>query len=247
MILLLALAAASPADTGARWRAEAGYAVEVHSRDRAAWQTVRTAFGHRWARATLTADLQTASRFGRWEQAGGLETYFAAGRRWSGYARLQVAPGAEVLPRTDASGQLTAAVARGWEATAGYRRMGFSDETVDIVSVGAARYAGVWYLQALGSAVPGHGTTGFGVALLARRYADPDRPDRFIEFRGSAGREVVLLGPATAPDLRATGAAGVRYGTPLARDWGLSVAATWTAEDRVPSRTGVAVSFYRTW
>jgi YaiO family outer membrane protein len=246
---LLLLTPAGPADTAVPrpWRAETSYAVDWHRRDRTAWQTARMAIGRRLGSATVIGEALTAARFDQWDQALAGEAYVAIRPRLSGYARVQAAPSADVLPTTDLSGELTRGLSGGWEVSAGYRRMGFELGAVHIVGLSAARYAGHWYLQARGTMVPRGGLVGLGLGLRARRYFDPDRPDQFIELYSVAGKEVILPDPGLDPDVRGTTSAGARLQRRVGAGWGVTAMAGWTRESRSPSRVGVGAGLYLTW
>jgi YaiO family outer membrane protein len=245
-VLIAAMAAAPPSspDTGRvrRTHAELGYAVEAFTRDRAAWQTVRAQVAHRIGRATLVAEAAAASRFDQWDQAVSAEAYAGLPGKLSGYARVQVAPGAGVLPRTDLAAALDRGLGGGWEVGASYRRMGFRDAAIDVIGLAAARYAGPWYLQARAGLVPEAGRTGGWLALRVRRYRVAEQPDELIEAGAVVGQEVVLLGPSVAPQVRSTGSVDARVQRRLTAVWSVAAGVSWAREDGVPSRFGVNLS-----
>lgn len=245
--LLLALQLAAPADTTPHWRGEVTYGAEFHSRERRTWQTARTALGYRWSSGALIADLWTATRFGTWDQGGGLEGYFTLGRRLSAYAHAAVAPKATILPRSDLTGEVTLALGSGWGGSARYRRMAFPTERVNILGLGVERYAGRWYLRALGTIVPRTGATGLGLGLRARRYLDPADPDALVDFHADVGREVVIIAPDAPPELRSTASLGVRTQRHLGAAWGIALNLDWSHEERAPNRIGVGTTLFCTW
>jgi YaiO family outer membrane protein len=239
----------APSDTS-RARAahlEAGYGVEAFARDRSAWQTASLRAGYRWTGVTAIGEVSLSSRFDRWDRGAAGEAYLAVSRGLSGFARIQIVPEAAVLPRTDIQAGLDRALGGGWEGGVTYRRMGFRGAAIDIVGLAATRYLGRWYLQARGTLVPERGRTGGGIALRARRYRDPDRPDELVEVSAVLGQEVVLLGAGVRPAVRSTASLEARVVRRLSSEWGVSAGLSWAREERVPSRFGARLALRRDW
>lgn len=246
--LLLLVPSSRPDTTVPRpWRAETSYAVDWHSQDRTAWQTARMALGRRLGSATLIGEALTAARFDQWDQALAGEAYVAILPRFSGYARVQVAPSADVIPTTDLAAELTRGLSGGWEVSGGYRQMWFAAGTVQIFALAGAFYTGNWYLQARGTMVPEDGVVGLGLGLKARRYFDPSRPDELVELFASAGQEVVLPDPGMEPEVQGTVSVGARLQHSIGPTWGVTGTAGWTNETGAPSRFGLGAGLYLTW
>lgn len=227
--------------------AEMGYVVEAFGRDRSAWQTGRMQIGRRHARGAVLGELFTSRRFDRWDQGAAVEIYHTIAPGWSGFARAQVTPGADVLPETDVQALLERALGGGWEAGVSYRRMGFADAAIDILGVTANRYVGLWLLTARGSIVPERGRTGASLVARARRWLYPDRPDGIVEITAGIGEEVVLLGAALPPDVRSTTSLEARIQHRLTGFWSVTGGASWNREERAPSRVGVTLALRRSW
>jgi YaiO family outer membrane protein len=244
------LASAPAASDTARVRrahVEAGYAVEAFTRDRSAWQSASLRAGYRWERAAAVAEVGLSSRFDRWDRTAAGEAYATLSRGLSGFARLQLAPGADVLPRIDVQAGLDRALGGGWEGGLSYRRMGFRGAAIDILGVAATRYLGHWYLQARGTLVPEGGRTGGGVAFRARRYRDPSRPDELVEVAVALGQEVALLGVGIRPAVLSTASLEGRLVRRLGGDWSVAAGLSWAREERIPSRFGARAGLRRDW
>lgn len=139
---------------------------------------------------TANALLFRAERFANSDVGGGVDVYAPLWSRAYGNARVLVTPDAAVVPQVDASGELYQALGDAWEVSAGYRHMRFSDNGVNIATVSAARYFPGWYAQGRVSVVPDAGRTGVSYTGVIRRQSVAER---FIEFRGGTGGEVVTV------------------------------------------------------
>jgi YaiO family outer membrane protein len=247
-LLLLVLQAAAPAEAPRHWRGEIGFGADFHSSDlRSTWSATRAALGYRWARGGVNADFTRSVRFDERDGTIGIEAYLPAGRRTSFYLRTGFTPDAAVLPDLDATFEVAHAFPRGWEGSLRYRRMEYPTESVNIYTGGAGLWRQRWYFRLLGSVVSHAGTTGYSLALGARRYFDPRRPESTLDLFASGGREVVTLGPLVPPDLRLTTTMGARWQRPLTRRTGFSLILSRDTEEEAPGRIGVGVGAYHTW
>jgi YaiO family outer membrane protein len=164
--LLLGIAATQavpmPSDSAVsrRWLASASIGFEAFARDRATWTQQQAALGRRWEAATVIGEVVRTTRFSRTDIAGAATTYARLGPGTSLYARLQVAPGSEVIARLDAAAEVERAMGGGWTAAGGYRRMSFADADVDILGAAVSRYLGDWLFQGRSQVVIGSGRTG---------------------------------------------------------------------------------------
>ncbi|MBI4543299.1 MAG: YaiO family outer membrane beta-barrel protein [Gemmatimonadetes bacterium] len=245
LIALAAALAAPRADTSGRWQASATYGFETFTRERATWHVGSLVAGRRFARGTVLAEGLLASRFARTDPAGALDGYYTFAPRVYGNLRVQVAPDAEVIARTDVAAELFRGLRGGWEASAGYRRMDYRSDAVDIVSLGVARYVRSWYVRARGTVVPKGGRAGVSALLLARRYGATS--DDVTEVSANLGEQVVTIGAGPAVELRATATLAARWQRRLRGPWGLAVGATWTSDERSPARAGLTTGAFTRW
>ena len=237
--------AAAPADTGARWQAALQYGFEAFTRTLAAWQAASARLERRTPAGSLALEALTATRFGLRDAGGAAEAYWPAWRRAYVNARLQVLPGAAVLPRVDILAEAYQGLPGGWEISAGYRRMAFLGAGVDLWSASAARYAGSWYLRSRLTLVPQAGRLGASGSLLARRYLRSDLD--LVELQAGVGREVVVIGAGPVVDVRGTRFVAARAQVEIARGFALAVAATVNDQKGLPTRRGLTVSVTHRW
>jgi YaiO family outer membrane protein len=242
--LLLTVTTPTAPDT-TDWRAGVSYGREVFTRDRADWQTLMAGAARKAGRHTFGVEAGSVERFGQRDLQLTGEAYLGLASGTSLHLRGAVAPGAGVIAKSDLSMELFRAVGGGWELSAGYRRMSFPVDVVDIFALSAAAYRGPWYLRARAIAVPTSGSTGLAGALTARRYLGRD--DRFAEVQGGAGREVVLLGVGPEVDLRSTGFVAARAEVRLRERWGVAGGLSWNAEEGIPARFGITLGGFTVW
>lgn len=245
--LLLALQAPAAPDTLPRWRAEAGYALDHHARDRSDWTRARAALSHRSGATVLLAEGWNAVRFGVTDRGGALELDFRAAPRLGIHLRGEVAPDARVTPTGGVTAAVTRGFPRGWEGTVHYRRMEYPGEGFDLYGAGVGRYRGRWYLRADATLVPHAGAVGATMGLAARRYGGSGDRDDLIELRLGGGREVVTLGAGLPPALRRTTSAALWGTRPLGRGWGGLLSLGWTSEAAAPARVSAGAGVFLRW
>lgn len=243
--LLAAALAASPADTGARWQATLQYGFEAFTHTLAAWQAASARLERHTRAGTFALEALTATRYGLKDGGAAADVYWNAWRRAYVNARLQILPGAAVLPRVDALVEAYQGLPRGWEVSAGYRRMAFLGTGVSLWSASAAKYAGYWYVRSRLTVVPQAGRVGASAGLLARRYLRSDLS--LVELQGGVGREVVVLGAGPVVDVRPTQFVAGRAQVEVARGLALAVTATLDAQEGLPNRRGITVSVLHRW
>ena len=257
MIAALALALAAAADTGATapgpqpdsaagvsWRAGLEYGFESFTVARAAWQTWTARLERKVARGSIALELVDATRFSLWDQGAALDGYRTLWRGAYGNLRVGVAPGARVTPRLDLTAEVYQAIRGGWEASAGYRRMNYPGEGVDLWSGSLGKYAGDWYVVAHATAVPRSGRLGGGVWLLVRRYLAT--ADDYVDLSGGVGSEVATLAVDSVAVSHADflAARAQHFVTPRL---GLTLGATWNTQQGIPARRGLALGVVYRW
>jgi YaiO family outer membrane protein len=115
-----------------------------------------------------------------------LELEFYPTLRKGTYAFLNVgySPDANLYPRYRMASDLYQALGKGFEATIGYRRLGF-DPAVNIYTTALSKYQGNWLFTARGYFTPGITYTSQSVQLSARRYFGDSVS--YLEFRYGHG------------------------------------------------------------
>lgn len=230
------------------WNASATSGVETYSGSTGASQTswlwedagVRRLDG----RNSYGLDGILARRFGNWDRAIAADVYAGITRGSYANVHAQVTPNARFLPNEDLSAEFFQSLDRGWEVSAGARRMQYAGTGSTIGTLGVARSIGSMYLRARVITLLA-ARSASSVALTARRYGKT--ADDFVEAGAGTGREVVSIGPAQQYDVRSTSslyARGQRY---VSRRVGFAATAAWTEEQRIPSRTGLYLSALWRW
>ncbi len=253
LLALILAAAVGAADTGAvpaadsghgSWRAGLQYGFEDFTAARATWQTWTARVERRWAVGSLAFEAEDATRFSLWDQAAALDGYRTLWRHAYGNLRVSVAPGAQVLPRSDVTAEIYQGIAGGWEASAGYRRMGYAGNGVNLWGASLGKYAGDWYVVVHATAVPQSGKLGGGAWLLVRRYLAT--ADDYVDVSGGAGSEVATLAAdsVAVSHTRFLAANLQRFVTPR---FGLTLGATWNAQQGIPNRRGLVLGVVYRW
>lgn len=257
-----ALAAASAAATaGAQeparpaWQARATVARETFASDEPQWTpwvSYGAAAARRFASGSLALELSRTRRFGTWEGAAAVDAYRTLWRRAYGNVRVQLAPGADALPRHDVSAELFQGLAGGWEPSVAVRRMAFASETVDFAAASLGRFVGPWYARGRATWVPRRGGADAGsVSALARRYLG-GATDAYLEASAGSGGEAVTLAPATAGagpvvEVRRTTFVSVGAQWHLGAHLGASASASVNTFAGVPTRRGGSVGAVVRW
>jgi YaiO family outer membrane protein len=252
-LLAMALAAAAAADTGAAtadtagraaWRAGLEYGFEAFTTSRAAWQTYTARVERKSARGSIALEAVDATRFSLWDQAAALDAYRTLWAHAYGNLRVSVAPGAQVLPRSDVTAELYQGIGRGWEASAGYRRMNYAGRGVDLWGASLGKYVGNWYVVARATAVPQSGRLGGGAWLLVRRYLQT--ADDYVDVSGGAGSEVATLA-ADSIAVSHTQFLAARAQHFVSPRVGLTLGATWNVQQGIPARRGLTFGAMYRW
>ena len=234
------------ADTAApmSWRAGFEYGFESFTMSRAAWQTYTARLERKIAHGSIALEGEDATRFSLWDQAVALDAYRTLWRRAYGNLRVSVAPGAQVLPRSDVTAEVYQGGGGGWEVSAGYRRMNYAGHGVDLWGASLGKYVGNWYVVARATAVPQSGKLGGGAWLLVRRYLGT--ADDYLDVSGGVGSEVatVAVDSVAVSRTQFVTARLQRFVTPRL---GLTLGATWNAQRGIPTRSGLALGVLYRW
>jgi YaiO family outer membrane protein len=244
LLALLAWGARPDSAVARLWYAGVRYGVESVRGPSPRWQSWAITGGVRGVRASLLADALAITRFGSTDFAVAADGYLRFHPGTYGNLRVQLAADARILPEWDVAAELFHAPARGWEASGGYRRMAFANETVGIFSGGLARYVGSWYLRLRVTAAPHTGGVSPGGSVVLRRFTG-DR-DGFLELAGGYGSELVTLGPGSVVR-RTSRSVLARWQLLVGPSWGMSLGGSLAADQGQPRRAGVALGAFTRW
>lgn len=259
-LLLALLLTAPPADTGGalRWHATLGYGFEAFTQGRTPWQSASAEVGRRFDHGAVIGQVLAARRFGLTDGGVAVDAYRTLWPRAYGNLRVQVDPGADVLPRLDVAAELFHGVRGGFEFSAGYRRMQYAGDHADLISAGAGAYAGNWYLRSRAVVVPrsipvppggaSGGALHASVSLAVRRYFAT--ADDYLDVQGGLGEEVIATGAFPSGPLvevRRTRYLAATFRTFPTPRLGLSVGATFNGTDGFPDRRGLTAGVTTRW
>jgi YaiO family outer membrane protein len=203
------------------------------------WTETRVGFTHTLARGAIGGEAARLERFGQTDVALTADTYFET---WPGaYVNIRgrVTPQADVLPSWDVYAEVFQSLGGGWEASASSWRMNVPAADVSVFGAGIGRFAGAWYLRALGRLSRSAGSDVGSTLVSVRRYLGDSR--QLVEVSGATGREVVVLGAGPVVALRHTTSAQVRAQKFLTSIFGASGALSFDTFEGAPDRVGLSV------
>jgi len=203
------------------------------------WTETRVGLMHTLSRGAIGGEAARVERFGLTDVALTADTYVET---WSGaYANIRgrVTPQADVLPSWDVYSEIFQSLGGGWEASASAWHMNVPAADVDVFGAGVGRYAGAWYLRALGRLSRGAGSDVGSTSMLVRRYLGDSR--ELVEVAAGTGREVVVLGAGPVVALRRTTAAHIRAQQFVTPVLGASAALSFNTFEGAPDRLGLSV------
>jgi len=203
------------------------------------WTETRVGLMHTLDRGAIGGETARVKRFGLADVALTADTYIET---WSGaYANIRgrITPQADVLPRWDAYAELFQSLGAGWEASASAWHMNVPAANVSVFGAGVGRYAGAWYLRALGRLSRSAGSNVGSTSILVRRYLGDSR--ELVEVATGTGREVVVLGAGPVVALRRTTSAHIRAQQFVTPVLGASAALSFNTFEGAPDRLGLSV------
>jgi YaiO family outer membrane protein len=212
------------------------------------WQQVTGELSRRMRPGTLVGRVNLAERFGESGVQVEADAYPRISERVYGYVNAGYSE-AEIFPEWRLGAELYGTVARGWEASAGFRRLEFTDESVTLYTGSVGRYQGSWYFSARPFVTPDDGETSVSGTVLARRYYGDGRSfATLVAGAGTAPTEAPIQFELQRANTLRLGA----YGTAaLRRRLGLRWSLGWEKEElteatdrtRINAGIGAEVAF----
>ena len=248
-LLLVAALPAAAQQAQPAWNVRASYGREVFDSDLPAWsdwESVEGAVSRRHGRGAVTAGVLRARRFDRRNDAGFADAYHTLWRGAYGNMRVQLAPGAGILPRTDMSGEIYQSLARGWEVSAGYRHLVFATERVGIAGATVGHSTGRWYARGRVTQAFSSAPTDAPVSIAGLVRRSLARREGHLELSAGTGGEAVTTGAALVDVRRTsfvTAGAQLYFTSALGANVGGSVANL----EGIPRRVGGQVTALARW
>lgn len=209
------------------------------------WNDYSFSLRRRFEQGSLAVEVLRANRFGDGDTAYALDGYVNLWPRAYANVRYQWASGNGVFPHYAARGEIFQGVGSGWELSASYDRLKFSDK-VDIYGLGVGKYFGNCYARLRTTYVPGDdGTSSRGYRALIRNYYKGDA-DSYIELRIGHGRGNDYL-PGQGLSQVSSGSAGISWVYFPERSWGFKISADYGRDSVAPNQYSLSASIYRRW
>lgn len=229
-----------------RWVASGTYDhTGFESSGRRPWNDYSFSLRRRFDQGSLAFEVLKANRFGSNDSAYALDGYVNLWSRAYANVRYQWASADSVFPQYAARAEIFQGVGSGWELSASYDRLKFSDN-VDIYGLGVGKYFGNYYARIRTTYVPGdNGTSSRGYRILLRNYYRGDA-DSYIEVRAGHGRGNDYL-PGQGLSQVSSGSAGVSWVYFPERTWGFKVSADYGRDSVAPNQYSMSFSIYRRW
>jgi YaiO family outer membrane protein len=227
------------------WEVAAVASAESFTSRLSAWQWHTVALRYRGKSASHSLEGFTARRFDRWDSGVAVEESRTIGRGAYLAVRVQLAPRATIVARSDVSASWYQAIGAGWEIIPSARLMSFAQERIPILGLGLGRYTGLWYLSGRVNQSSQSGQHGITTSAEIRRYAAATSAN-FVDATVSYGHELAVLGPSTVA-LRQTSSATARAQRMVSRHVGMALTVTYDANASLPDRRGGGLLTFIRW
>jgi YaiO family outer membrane protein len=157
------------------WAVTMGYGGDRFSDGTTPWSESYVALNRRTRAGTVIGRVTHASRFGDGDRLIEAEIYPTFRPGTYGFASFGVSQDETLFPNYRAAADLYQSLGRGYEASVGFRRLGFASAT-DIYMSTLTKYVGNWMLTGKMSLVPDHDGPEDAVSYhgLVRRYIRGD-------------------------------------------------------------------------
>lgn len=235
-----------PPDSTAPWSATVTYAYQHVSDERPNWERLQALVQRRFPGGTLLIKGIRARRFSQWDEALALEAYPNLWGQAYGHVGVQYSFRPQSLSEVNLFAKLFQPVGRGFELTAGHDLRAYSEKTVHVLSAGAVKYLGAWYLREQTQLVPLAGEIGVVQTLAARRSLGDTSFRNYVELRGGLGRGVETVGPGPRVEITETSFISLRARLFLTSHLGLTVTGSYSDDDFF-TRRALSVGLTTRW
>ena len=156
-------------DTQRYWEADVTYAYDFFSDDRSGWHETRYSLTRQTTLGSLIARFSRADRFGITDQQFEVEMYPRFREGTYAWVSGAFAPSPSLFPEYRVGGDIYQSLRSGFEVSAGYRRLQFTD-SVNIYVGSLTKYHGNWMLTGRVYATPNNLGTSTSVHGIVRHY-----------------------------------------------------------------------------
>jgi len=180
---------------GARsWDAGLNYNTVIFSDRSSTWHEQALSVRRGISAGSVVFRISRGYRFGDTSNLGEVDWYPRIRPRTYAYLNAGYSPEGVLYPTFRAGAELYQDLGRGYEASAGLRRLQFSTARINVYTASLGRYHSNWYSSARTFITPVNSKPSASVQLQVRRYfGDPERYAGFRYGRGAAPIEIRSL------------------------------------------------------
>ena len=212
------------APQGYTWLAGLSYDLSRFSTDRSDWHSYGATIRRYWKQWSLGFEYLGSHEFATNDHALALDAYVDLWPRAYANVRYQYSPRAVLYPEDSYRVELFQGVGKGWELSASYDHMDFSNSNVDMYGVGLGNYTGDWYLRWRTLVVPSSSGTGISHRALGRYYYAGNGDD-YLEANAGFGRGGEFLNGTTIIATTRSRSMGAAFQTYFLPQWGIRISA----------------------
>jgi len=227
------------------WETRSDYDYQSYGGQRPNWYQFSQALKRELKRGSLIVAFIHANRYNASDQALYGEVYYDLWPRAYANLRVQYALQADVFPPQDVNVEVFQGFGHGWETSAGYRLMNFTQNRVHLGFLSLATYYEAWFILEKMTLFQSSTSQGYSLTFSGRRYLAT--VDDFIETRLGFGRSVVLLGAGPYIDVRNSKFAVVMIQKFFRPTWGVSANISLNREEGLPPRNGLTMGLIYRW
>ena len=212
------------------WETSIGQSYEWLNDGNAAWIETAVTLKYQAPVGSLLGRFSRADRFSLTSNQMELDFYPRIRRGTYAYINVGYSPDGVLYPDYRLGTDLYQSLTHGWEGSAGYRRLGFS-EAVNIYTFSLGKYYGNWLFSARTFLTPDLLGTSHSVSFAGRRYFGDGT--EYIGFRvGTGASPVEARNVYDVITLNALGAFG-EFNRTIASRWTINVRGGYSYEDRL--------------
>jgi len=164
--------------------AAVAFSYDLYGEDIEDWQRMYVEYRRYTPSGPVIARLNTGHRFGITDYQGELDIWPVFNESWYGYANIGVS-GGDLFPGFRVGAELYRIIPNGFEASAGFRYLNFSNDDVWIFTASVSKYLGNWLLIARPFLTPRNGSASVSTNFTARYYFGI--PENFASLIGGLG------------------------------------------------------------
>lgn len=216
------------------WEPSISHELQTFTPKRESWNTTTLGVKRELAKGSIAIGGLKTERFSTGDESVFFDMYYELWRRAYGNLRFNAGIDPVVIAKRNYRLELFQGIGDGWELSANYRHMEFTNSGVDIYGFSLAKYVKKWYIRENTSILPKDGTLGYTNSVSVRRYLNTI--DNFLEIGFGHGQEEILLRASSNPDKLTRDFISIRFQQFLSDNYGLSIGSSYNDEQGAPIR-----------